>query len=74
MWRDSGFMSEEGVPAWADERLTRELELMLAVGETQAVEYKERFPKQLSDLGNPSDGSAAEVRRRRSGGAPVQWP
>lgn len=41
----------DGTAAWADAQLMRELDLMLAAGETQSVEFKERFPKQLSDLG-----------------------
>lgn len=42
---------KEGTAAWADAQLMRELDLMLAAGETQSVEFKARFPKQLSDLG-----------------------
>jgi hypothetical protein len=38
-------------PAWADAVLAAEIDLLRAAGESQSVEFKAQFPKQLTDLG-----------------------
>lgn len=38
-------------PGWADAALADEIALLQLAGETQTVEFKAKFPKQLTDLG-----------------------
>lgn len=38
-------------PPWADAALATEIDLLRATGESQSVEFKAQFPKQLTDLG-----------------------
>lgn len=38
-------------PGWADPALADEINMVRAVGESQTVEFKAQFPKQLTDLG-----------------------
>lgn len=40
----------EIIPAWADERLSSDLSVLRARGESQELEYKEAFPQQAQDL------------------------